>query len=285
MLAAALAFVLAAVSVAADGACLDSGTLTMTLETTLAVASGDRLSALDVQVIAAPSTAGLTAVSLTASTADGIVLARQFSLAQSDCTQGGDLLEAVLARFLDGFPRERWTNPALGPAEPPRKKPRKKWGITPRGGADLGLLPSQADPLIADTSGDFEIAIAPERSGASIEALLRQGTWSNVGEGRYQPVTFLAGAGWAWTREERSSHVGVRSGVLAIRGDRNSEKISEKLLPWVEVYADIAWKAGPVRIGPQVALSLIRVSAETASGADRRVVPTNRIGLRVEIPL
>lgn len=279
------ALVFAAVSVAAEGGCLETETLTLTLETTLAVASGDRLSALDVQVIAAPSAPGLTAISLTASTGEGIVLARQFSLTVEDCPQGGDLLEAVLARFLDGFPRERWTSAALGSPDPPRKPLRKKWGITPRGGADLGLLPSQADPLIADTSGDFEIAIAPDRRGASIELLLRQGTWSDVGEGRYQPVTFLAGAGWAWIRDGRASHLGVRSGVLAIRGDRNAEPISEKLLPWVEVYADIAWQAGPFRIGPQVALSLIRVNAETAGGAERRVVPTNRIGLRLEIPL
>lgn len=280
-----LAIVLAVVSVASDGACLDSPAVTLTLETTLAVASGDRLSALDVHVRAVGSAHGLTAVSLTAFTREGLVLSREFILAEPDCAQGGDLLEAVLARFLDGFPRERWTEPALGPPGPAKKPPRKKWGITPRGAADLGLLPSQADPLIADTSGDFEMAIAPDRSGASIEILLRQGTWSNVGQGRYQPVTLLAGTGWAWVRETRSSHLGIRSGVLAIRGDKNAEPISEKLLPWVEVYADIAWAAGPFRIGPQVALSLIRVNAETAGGEERRVVPTNRIGLRIEIPL
>lgn len=276
---------LAAVQVSSNGGCLDGAAVTITLENTLAAASGDRRAELAVDVTSVPAAPGWHAVSLTAATQrEGEVLARRFSLAEADCAQGTELLDAVLSRFLDGFPRERWTAaPITTPAPTPR--PRRRLGIAPRGGADLGLLPSSADPLIADTSGDFEIAIAPDRSGPSGELLLRQGTWSDVGKGRYQPVTFLAGAGWAWVRENSATRTGLRSGVLAIRGDRNAEPISEKFLPWVEVYGDVAWRAGPVRIGPQVALSLLRVNAETKGGAARRVVPTNRIGLRVEIPL
>lgn len=276
---------LAGVQVAAEGGCLDAPAVTITLENTLAAASGDRRAELIVDVTSVPAAPGWHAVSLVAATpGEGEVLARRFSLAEADCAQGTDLLDAVLSRFLDGFPRERWTAPPL-PAPVSTPRPRRRLGISLRGTADLGLLPSAEDPLIADTSGDFEIGVASDRSGPSGELLLRQGTWSDVGKGRYQPVTFLAGTGWSWIHDERAARLGVRSGLLAIRGDRNAEPISERYLPWVEVYADAAWRVGPFRVGPQVALSLIRVNAETKSGSQRRVVPTNRVGVRLEFPL
>lgn len=278
----------AAVEVTAQGACLDANAVSAALETTLAVAQGDRIANLDVRVTAVPATApGFTGVTLAANAGGEEVLVRTFTLSDPDCPQGADLLDAMLARFLDGFPREKWTDAAPTPKATPAPRPPRLpvLGVALRGAGDLGLLPSSEDPLIADTSGDFEIALAPDRSGPSIEAVLRQGTWSDVGKGRYQPVSFLAGAGWGWRSDRRSAQAGIHTGVLAIRGDRTSEPVSEKLLPWVEVYGGIAWRAGPVRIGPQAAFSLIRVNAETASGSARRAVPTNRIGLRLEIPL
>lgn len=277
---------LAAVEVSAEGPCLDANAVAAALETTLAVAQGDRIANLEVHVTAIAATApGFTGVTLAASAGGDEVLRRSFTLSDPDCPQGADLLEAMLARFLDGFPREKWTEAAPAPVATPRPPRWKRIGVAVRGAGDLGMLPSSEDPLVADTSGDFEVAIAPDRGGPSIELLLRQGTWSDVGRGRYQPVSFLAGAGWAWKTEKSFSHAGIHTGVLAIRDDKNAEPVREKLLPWVEVYAGIAWAAGPVRIGPQVAGSLIRVNAETASGSARRAIPTNRIGLRLEIPL
>lgn len=276
--------ILAAVTVAADGPCLDATLVTATLEGTLAAASAGGTAVLAVSVDVRPEGAGHT-VSLAASTRDGgEVLARRFALADADCAQGAALLEAVLARFLDSFPREKWTLPPPSPL-PSTAPKRQLFGIAPRISGDLGLLPSSEDPLIADTSGDFEVGIAPHRSGVSGELVLRVGTWSSVGEGRYQPLTALAGAGWAWVGDVRSARIGLRSGVLAIRADRRAAEVSEKLLPWVEAHADVAWPIGPVRIGPQIALSLIRVNAETADGNARRAVPTNRIGIRLEFPL
>jgi hypothetical protein len=215
-----------------------------------------------------------------------ILLERTLRIAPEECTDAHRVLKVMLEQFLTGFPIEKWREKQAKKSVEVSKPPVV---VLKTETAPLNwLLLIGIDSRWPTPSGDLELSVGVDaggkRHGILGQIAFRAGWPQPLGEGRYLETTGLLSLGWRFSPNEKLAvRAELRTGALLVSGI-GYEKNYRQWLVMLEAQLSFLWSAGPVRIGPEIALSPLFYKVYTESG-DREDLAWIRVGLLLCIPL
>ncbi len=218
-----------------------------------------------------------------------ILMERRFGIAPEECANAHLALKAMLEQFLTGFPIEKWRERKAEARRPPPPKIEKVEVVVEKQIVPLSwLLELGVDSRWPVPSGDVEFSLGLDAGGkyrGVYSAIVFRAGWPRpLGEGRYLESTGLLALGLRISPRERLDiRTEIRSGILLINGLGYKENYHQWLI-MLELQMSFLWKAGPVKIGPEIAISPLFHSVYTESG-NNEDLPWIRVGLLLCIPL
>ena len=275
--------------------CVNEAALRESLEQALGVYRGSRH--MMVAVVIAPAVDGNAVALRVVMTSTGeIVLDRQLKLSEADCENAHQFIRLVLEQFLTEFPIDDWIREKVpeerGAARPGNEEVptvaivEKMSTVNPH--FLKWRLVFSLDGRLPTPSGDVDLStgidVGSNRHGFVSAVGARLGYPHSLDEGRYLETVFLFNTGWRFSPTSNLDlNTEIHVGPLLVSSFGYAMEYRHVVL-WLEGQLSLAWRLGPVQLGPLVAVSPLQHSVSTIAGT-RREIPWIRIGLMLGIPL
>lgn len=211
-----------------------------------------------------------------------VILERRFELQRADCPSIPELAATALDRFLQSFPKSRWSK-TEEPDPPPPDPIVVVRDVTAIGALAHLSVDSRWDPssLDIELGGSLDIGSSRHRLVGSLAT--RWGLPRSVGTGHFIEGFALLGLGWRYASESWRLKAEARTGGLVVAGYDFSVNRTV-WLPWLEFQGTMLWQWGSVLMGPNLGVSPLRHDVVTSAGASSQV-PWLRLGITIALPI